>query len=88
MSEFKGFIEVTPMVWNPDYDSENPFDGEYKPSPATVTINVSRIQFVEGNFIQTDISRQTGGGHTELYSLHTAESYRNIQDKIKSATEG
>jgi len=77
MSEFKGFIEVTPMNFIPDYKSDNPYDGDTM-AGNPIMVSVDNIGFVEGSYMELQNGRQ--------YSL--LESYDQIKQLIKQATEG
>ena len=80
----KGFIEVTPMNFEPSCDSYNPFDGEYKPSDKKVIININSIKFIEGSYIKTNIVMHSQYGDSE-YSTRVLESYEEIKELIKQA---
>ena len=80
------FIEVSPMVYEPSIDSNNPFDGEYVPSDTKVMLNVSTVTFIEGSYIRTNIVMHSQYGDSE-YSVRVSESYEEIKQLIKSATQ-
>lgn len=68
-------IEVTPQVFEPDYVSSKPFDGETV-SKGTILINIDYIKLIEGSCIVVEI-----GGEDRFYSVF--ECYEEIKEKIK-----
>lgn len=67
-------IEVTLKVFEPDYSSPNPFDGETV-SKGKILINTDYIKIIEGNCIVISID-----GQDRFYSVF--ETYEEIKGLI------
>lgn len=82
----KGFIEVTPLVFEPDYKSNNPFEGCDVPSKNKEIIALSAIKHVSMNCIVTNIQLYNQQGEKSEYVVRCVESYDQIKELIKQAT--
>lgn len=80
-NKIKGFIELYPVKFQPDYNSDNPFEGEDVVSEQPISISVNTIEMIEEGYIYTSIIMANG----QKFCVRVRLTYVEIMNLIKQA---
>ncbi|MDM1294282.1 MULTISPECIES: hypothetical protein [Sphingobacterium] len=79
--QLRGFIELYPVKFQPNQNSDNPFDGEDVVSENPISIALNTIEMIEEGFIYTSILMPNG----QKFCVRVRLTYDQIKYLIKQA---
>lgn len=77
----KGFIELFELKFEPDYSSDNPFEGKDVVSEKPISISLNVIEMIEDGYIYTSIIMNNG----QKFCVRVQLTYEEIKELIKNA---